>query len=212
MKYKYLFLIASLFILLFVLFGRPIVNGDGFGYFGIYRTLKTENSLTTQNPEQFTNYANWTYGHVWDNTYSPLYFHGAAALWSPFLVTSDLIGETGILSDFSENYLEVHGVSFFEGMGVLVGTTALSFLTFYFVFLILKRYFSKNISLFASFGIFFSNFLFFYTFIEPSNSHIPALSLITLGLWLIHNRIINLDQKNTYHDLINKLKESADSN
>ncbi|MCA9387323.1 glycosyltransferase family 39 protein [Candidatus Dojkabacteria bacterium] len=212
LKDRGLLSLVVIFFLLLFLFGRPIVNGDGFGYFGIYRTLKTEQSVNTKYPEQFTNFADWTYGHVWDDTYAPLYYHGSAMLWSPFLIVSDLIGETGLLSDFSDDYFNTYGVSIFEGMGILIGTAILSLISFYLIFLILKRYFSENVSLLASFGIFFSNFLFFYTFIEPSNSHLPALSLITVGLWLIHNRIIDLDQKNTYHDLINKLKESEDSN
>lgn len=50
------------FAFAFVLIGRPVVVGDGWGYFGIYRSVTEEGSVRTSDTTQFTDYAGWTYG------------------------------------------------------------------------------------------------------------------------------------------------------
>ncbi len=73
---------------------------------------------------------------------------------------------------------------------------------------ILEKFFNSNYVLISVLALFFSQYLFYYTFTDPSSSHIPEIFLITFGLYLIINKILKLNTKSNLNEAIKNSSEN----
>ncbi len=159
--------------------------------------MKEHSQPITQNTDQ----ADWVYGHVWDEQFAPLYFHGTALVLSPFIYTVEIIEYLEISPEFNNLYFNEYGVSIYEGLGVLIGSTILGLSSLFLNIQILKKYFSRKISLISVLSVYVGLFGIYYTFINPSLSHIPELFVVSLALFIIHNKV-GIEKSNSQTKLV----------
>ncbi len=168
--YKTTFLIAFLFasVVFFAHFWvvGSAVWGDGRYYYSYVRSLVLNKDLDFKNElEYFDEPVRITKTGMVANKFSL----GPAIFWLPgFLLT----------------HLFAKGDGYGHLYQVLVGLTAVfwGILGLYFCFLLTKRYFSEKTALLSCLAIWLGSNLFFYTAVDPLNSH--AVSFFAASLFL----------------------------
>jgi hypothetical protein len=112
---------------------------------------------------------------VFDTFNLPSYHsHGGVVLWAPLY----LFGK-GL-----EHLYYPHPVIPFTKCILSFGTTAFSFLTLYFSYLLTASFYSRKLALYSTLGIFFGTPLFYYTLFETANADIPISLISVLHLWI----------------------------
>lgn len=186
LKDKYIKLILILFFFLFVLFGRPFISGDGYGYFGILDNVLSYGTVTTTSFDKYVD-APWTFQKLkyHDNPeYAPLYYHGGAISWAPFVIITRSLNSIGPVNEINNIFLTYTAFNFTDGMGVLLATSFMGLLSVIMTYKLLCMKFSPFVSFISSFLAFFGTYAFYYTFMEPSFVNVPEMFFITLALYL----------------------------
>ncbi len=107
---------------------------------------------------------------------------GTGLLWIPGF----LIGQMLAFSDhWLGGVISLDGYSLITQLAVGISTIAMSVLGLYFVFLSLKLFFAQNIALLATLALFLTSQIFYYTTIDPMNSHSAEFLFASLCLWLV---------------------------
>lgn len=165
---KNIFLVAFLFSALVFLAHYWVVGsgvwGDGRYYYSYVRSLIVDGDLNLSNEmEYFGEPAVLTKTGRVANKYAI----GPAIFWLPFFLLAHLL---------------IRGDGYSLGYQLLTGLGSVFFgvLGLYFCFLLTSKFFSKKIALIATLGIWLSSNLFFYTVVDPVNSH--SLSFFTSSL------------------------------
>jgi len=153
---------------------KKAVYGDGVYYYSYARSLIKDGDLDFANElEHFARKPQFTPTGKIANKFS----WGASFLWLPFFLLADL---GSILVNFFGFGLPTDGYSavyqFLTGFGCLF----YSFLGLWLVFKTCLSFLSQKISLWATFLIWLGSNLFFYTVIDPLNSH--SASFFTASL------------------------------
>jgi len=157
-----IFILAFLFASFIFLAHYKIVGngvwGDGRYYYSYVRSLVIDGDFNFVNELQhFSILAKETKTGMRTNM-------GPAIFWLPFFLLAHLIAR-------GDGYSHIYQI--FTGLGaVFYGTLGL-----YYSFLLTKEYFSEKIALVAILGIWLGSNLFFYTAVDPINSH-PVSFLI----------------------------------
>ena len=119
-----------------------------------------------------------SYLKPWPNTdkiYTK-YTSGVALLEAPFFLTAHLLSKP--LGYESDGYSLIYSYALMAA-GVFYMVMGLIFLWH-----ILKKYYSRLVSMIALGGIIFGTNLYYYTFFQPSMSHVYSFSLFAMLLWI----------------------------
>ena len=181
--YQKIFIIVYLFsILVFLchyLYVGSGVWGDGRYYYSFLRSIVIDHDLN------FTN--EFQYFHIpIEQSQTGLVINkfsiGPAILWSPFFLLVHLLTWTA-----SALGLIIKADGFSWPYQVFVGIGSVTYATFglYLCFLALKKITTIKISLLASLSIYLSGNLFFYSSIDPINSHSVSFFASSLFFYLI---------------------------
>ena len=157
--YKLIFVFCFIFAL-FVFLGHYLIVGssvwgDGQYYYSYTRSLIVDGDINFKNEfEYFSLPIKKTPTGMVGNKFSL----GAGLLWLPFLGLAHLVAKG---DGFSNIYQILTGF----------GNVFYGILGLWFCFKIVKKYFSKKIALMATLSLWLGSNLFFYTAVDPINSH-----------------------------------------
>lgn len=171
-----IFILAFLFASFVFLAHYKIVGngvwGDGRYYYSYVRSLVIDGDFNFVNELQhFSISARETKTGMRVNM-------GPAIFWLPFFLLAHLIAR-------GDGYSHIYQI--FTGLGaVFYGTLGL-----YYSFLLTKEYFSKKIALVAILGIWLGSNLFFYTAVDPINSHPTSFLVASILIYYWHKFLKN---------------------
>jgi len=170
---------------------NPWVRGDGVGYYAFGRALLIEHRLDFEpdwlnanssfqmgrvdsggqiRPTEYT-----STGHI-DNHFSI----GPAILWSPFLLTADLLVKINHL--FGGKAAE-NGFSFPYVTAMALGTAIYGFLGIILSFRFAGKYLPAHWAFLGALGIWFASSLPVYMYFNPSWSHAHSTFVVALFFW-----------------------------
>lgn len=112
------------------------------------------------------------------NFYPP----GVSLFWIPGFFTADMFAKS--INIFIPNLISTKGYGFFYQFFAGATSTFLGVLGLFLVYQLLKDYFSNIIALISTSALFFTTNLFFYTAVEPINSH--AVSFFISSLFVFY--------------------------
>jgi len=188
--------ITVLFII-FVLFARiffiPWIIGDGLHYYATLRSFVIDGDINFKN--EYSYFRTLNRGAVVDPNYKTVtglahnqWAVGNAIFWSPFFLMAHIseILHGGKADGYSQTYYNF----------VTFGTLIFSFLSLILVYLFLKKFVRDSIALLATTAIFICSTLFYYTFYDPSMSHVFSMFTVSsfLYYWYITHRKGKLHQ------------------
>ncbi|MCB9813099.1 MAG: hypothetical protein H6772_01700 [Pseudomonadales bacterium] len=163
---------------------KSIIWGDSLYYYSYTNSIIVDHDLNFQNeayrkdfgfpnPPQISSITNKVI-----NKFSP----GAPILWMPaFLVGQLISGSLNFLGLISY----VDGYNFLTQYLVAVSTIYFSVLGLYFLYKLLLIFFKKRIALLTILFIYLTTQMFYYTAIDPLNSHSASFMLSSLFLYLV---------------------------
>ncbi|MFC1711918.1 hypothetical protein ACFLZ1_05055 [Patescibacteria group bacterium] len=180
-----LFLLAFLvsvlvFVSHFLVVGKA-VYGDGHYYYSYARSVIIDQDLDFENELEYfgRNIVKTTTGKT-VNIYSP----GAPLLWTPFFIAAHIF--SSVLNYFQPVSTDGYGIIYqlFIGIGCII----YSFLGLFLCYLTNRCFFSEKISLLAVFFIWLASNLFFYTTLDPLNSHSASFFMSSIFLYLLFGK------------------------
>jgi hypothetical protein len=187
---KYEKVLVVLFLLTLPLI-NPWVRGDGVGYYAYARALLIEHRLDFEPDWQNAN-ASFRMGRLdsegqvrtteytttgrIDNHFSI----GPAILWSPFLVTADVLVRVDRVlgGQVAEN-----GFSFPYIVAMSLGTAIYGFLAVFLSFRLTKKYLPERWAFLGTLGIWFASSLPVYMYFNPSWSHTHSAFMVACFFW-----------------------------
>jgi hypothetical protein len=153
------------------------VWGDGRYYYSFVRSLVIDRDLSFENElKYFGEPTILTKTGMVANKYSL----GPALLWLPFFVIAHII-------------VKGDGYSYFYQIFTGLGSVFYGVLGLYLSLLLAKEYFSEKIALLATLGIWLGSNLFFYTAVDPINSH--AVSFLIASVIIFAWQKFNQEKK-----------------
>jgi hypothetical protein len=187
---KYEKVLVALFLLTLPLI-NPWVRGDGVGYYAYARALLIEHRLDFEPDWQNAN-ASFRMGRLdsggqvrtteytatgrIDNHFSI----GPAILWSPFLVTADVLVRVNRLLGGQE---AENGFSLPYIVAMSLGTAIYGFLAVFLSFRLAKKHLPERWAFLGALGIWFASSLPVYMYFNPSWSHAHSAFMVAVFFW-----------------------------
>ncbi|MCL5676133.1 MAG: hypothetical protein M1120_03340 [Patescibacteria group bacterium] len=187
-----LFILASLIYVIRFNYTGFGVYGDGLGYYAYDRSLVFDRDLNFQNEYRF-----------WQNQHSKIsgkprlsfavqinpsgklplnhWGIGSAVLWLPFYLLGHALA--AVLNFFKIN-TALNGYSWPYELIIGEGNILLGVIALYLLYITGLRYASKKISAAGVLLLVFGSNLLFYLMYEPVTSHLPALFLFTVFIYI----------------------------
>lgn len=154
------------------------VWGDGRFYYVIVRSAVIDHDLDFHNESQVNPFTfeqiSTPTGKVFNK-----YSIGAPLLWSPFFLVADGMVHLGQTLHLTS--LPADGYSHPYRLAIGMGAVTYACLGIYFTYLGLKESFSSQLALLSSLGVALGTNVFFYTAVDPVNSH--SASIFAAGLF-----------------------------
>jgi len=180
-------------ILMLVLFGlflvinipTPIrIEGDGVFYFSWLRSALFDHDFDFYN--ELKHFSAYDVGSQWMletdlktniGKIPNAYAYGTGLLWWPLFSVANLL--TWIFN------LSRDGYSWFYVLSVNLSSWLFGVMSFYIIYLNLKKFFSDRIAFWSSLGIYLATPVVYYQFFEPSMSHLASLFSVCLFFHLV---------------------------
>lgn len=174
-------LLALLFLILVLLYGRPVIQNDGISYYGLAVSLVEDGDFDLKNQYE-------THPEIrivkkrFENKVASLYSCGFAYLYAPFLYVADQFQVLRELRVYSQNVV----FPFSHGLSILLGSLFYGFLSVAVAGLLLVK--TETVSpvhamLFSS-AAFIGTPLLFYSMSTPSFAHAADTFLVTISFCL----------------------------
>lgn len=142
--------------------------------------------MTTTSFDKYVD-APWTFQKLKNRegtVYAPLYYHGGALSWAPFVVLTRSFNGNGTVKEINNIFLKYTAFDFSDGMGVLLATSFMGLLSVIMIYKLLCMKFTPFISFLSAISAYFATYAFYYTFMEPSFVNVPEMFWVTLSLYL----------------------------
>lgn len=169
-----------------ILFDRPLVVGDGLAYLIWLDSIVLDGDLDLGN--QAEKFAGVNTYHIYYNAetgrWASAFPLGIALLLVPFYRIAAWLD---VLPFFRINDLYfwgIQGISFVYGLAIMIGVNLYMLLTAALGYGIARRFTRPWPAAVVTLAVYFCTPLFFYTSIEPLNSHIGGAIPATLFVWL----------------------------
>ena len=166
-----LLILLPVLIALALLYGRPIIDGDGVSYYALTRSLIRDHDwrLANEHAELGRNVR-----IVWNQAgrAASFYSGGFALLYAPFLLPGEM------LSTATQPYLQNIRIPFSHSFGIFLGSCLFGFLT-----IRIASSLTQN-SRWIPLALFVGTPLMFYTFTMPSYTHAADTFLISFAFLL----------------------------
>ena len=187
---RYLFSIIFAFSLLVFLlhsaFTKNAIFADARFYFSYTHSLVKDHDLNLMNEYLSLNIQNkFEAGKIVANAYPP----GASIFWIPLYLNTNALANI-----FGFKNL---GYEFAYQLSCALTSIFLGIFGLYLVYILLKKYFSKNIALFSTLTLFGATNLLFYIAVEPINSH--AASFFVSSLFIFYFLRANIGYEKDYY-------------
>jgi len=182
-----LFLFSLVVFLFHTTYTKTTIFADARFYYMTTRSIIKDFDIKFANEYEHFNmqpvYTNAEY--VW-NKYPP----GVSFFWIPALFVAD--GFSNALNPF-----DTSGFGIVYQIAVATSSVLLGLLGLYFLYQLLKGYFSEKVSLLTSLALFGTTNLFFYIALEPINSHAASFFVSSIFLYYFFKH-----KKDKYYYLI----------
>jgi hypothetical protein len=179
-------ILVVVFLLLALLYGRPIIVGDGISYYALAISLVQDGDFNLKNQRrqlhQVMTPLNPTTGEP-----ASLYSCGFGLLYAPFLYLSQTIAGLQPTGTEWQPYAQNKRFPFPHAFGIFAGTVLFGFLNLLVMYFLLVYKFNQAIfpALLTAILPFIGSPLIFYTFAMPSYSHGADAFLTTLIFSLV---------------------------
>ncbi|MBN1579216.1 MAG: hypothetical protein JXA89_00840 [Anaerolineae bacterium] len=180
-------LIALVLILVaMIFFDRPLVVGDGLAYLIWLDSMVLDGDLDLSN--QAEKFADVNTYHIYLNPetgrWASAFPLGIALLLLPFYRIAAWLDVLPIFRINDLHFWGIQGISFVYGLTIMIGINLYTLLTVTLGYGIARRFTRPWPAAVIVSAIYFGTPLFFYTSIEPLNSHIGGAIPATLFIWL----------------------------
>lgn len=174
--------LASVFCLLMLIYGRIVIESDGISYYALTVSLLRDHDFDLANQVE-----KMPQVHLVRDSVKPasMYSCGIAILYAPFLWITDCLGFLFPSLSQWKPYLQNEGVPFLDALGMFLASSICSFLTIVIAAKLLVRNYhaSFGMAVFLGLMLFVGTSLAFYTFSSPSFSQAADSLLVAAAFY-----------------------------
>ncbi|OGO05934.1 MAG: hypothetical protein A2Y73_04800 [Chloroflexi bacterium RBG_13_56_8] len=183
---------ALVLLAIFFLLDIPVIRSDGLAYYAWLHSIVHDRDISLDNEYRMLEEVNIYQLSIVPATgkVSTPFPFGSAILWIPFYRLGLWVGQTDWYAlriapavDLAA-YLRLQGADFWAGLALTVGTNLMALASVYLAMDIARRHVSLLAASLAAISVFLGTPMIYYSTIEPTMSHVPAVFCITLVYWL----------------------------
>ena len=169
-----------------VLLDRPLVRGDGLAYFMWLNSLARDGDLDLANQAAKFAHLNTYQIFVHEQTgrHASVFPFGNALMLVPFYWLGALANKVPLFHVNDAYFVQHQGAPFAYSFFPMLGTNLYALATVLLAYLTTRRIASSLVSMLAALGLFFGTPLWYYSTVEPLNSHVCGAFAASLLLWL----------------------------
>lgn len=169
-----------------VLLDRPLVRGDGLAYFMWLNSLARDADLDLTNQAAKFAHLNTYQVFVHEETgrHASVFPFGNALMLVPFYWLGALANKLPLFRVNDAYFVQYQGVPFAYSFFPMLGTNLYALATVLLAYLTARRIASSLVSTLAALALFFGTPLWYYSTVEPLNSHVCGAFAASLLLWL----------------------------
>ena len=170
-----------------LLFDRPLVRGDGVAYFAWVDTLIGDGDIELQNQvERFASVN--SYQIAWSaqgQRLAIVFPFGIAVLQAPFYLLGRLSESLGLLNVNANYFRTMQGLPLAYSFWLMVGANIMALGTIVLLWDLAARLVGDWLAVVVAFAVFIGTPLWYYSTIDPLNSHNGAAFTYTVVVWLV---------------------------
>lgn len=169
-----------------ILLDRPLVRGDGLAYFMWLDSLARDGDLNLANQAAKFAHLNTYHVFVHEKTgrYASVFAFGNALMLVPFYWLGMLADKLPVFHLNDAYFIQHQGTTFAYSFFPMLGTNLYALAAVLLAYLTTRRIASTLASMLAALALFFGTPLWYYSTVEPLNSHVCGAFAVSLLLYL----------------------------
>lgn len=170
-----------------ILLDRPLIRGDGVAYLAWVDTFVLDGDVNFNN--QFERFLPVnTYQITWNHNtqrWVNIFPFGAAFLQAPFYRAADIVFQQGWLNPNPDYFRQMQGVELPYSLMIMAGANLMALIMLALAWDIARLFVSPWLAALLIYALFTGTPLFFYSSVEPLNSHNPGAFAFTVFVYLL---------------------------
>lgn len=169
-----------------ILLDRPLVRGDGLAYFMWLDSLARDGDLNLANQAAKFAHVNTYHVFVHEKTgrYASVFPFGSALLLLPFYWLGMLADKFPFFHINDSYFIQQQGTTFAYSFFAMLGTNFYALAAVLLAYFTARRIAPSRIAMLSALALFFGTPLWYYSTIEPLNSHVCGTLAVSLLLFL----------------------------
>ncbi|MGQ9493633.1 MAG: hypothetical protein ACUVR2_07710 [Anaerolineae bacterium] len=170
-----------------ILLDRPLVRGDGLAYFMWLDSLARDVDLNLANQAVKFAHVNTYHVFVHEKTghYASVFPFGNALLLVPFYWLSMLADKLPFFHLNDAYFMQHQGITFAYSFFPMLGTNLYALAAVLLTYFAARRIAPNRVAMLSALAAFFGTPLWYYSTIEPLNSHVSGTFAVSLLLYLL---------------------------